>query len=295
VSRTVIHPSRNSSLYAEQHPARLTQVAAQLPGLVHHVGTGGERLHLGHVDGDREGAGAYQPPVDHDLVVGRHRAEQLRRELRDVVRGLRALEPDQVGAEHPAQQLDPAGELHEQFRRRERHVQEEADEYVGTQFPQQLRDQLQVIVLYPDGRARLRRFGGGRGEAPVDRPVGIPPAAVEHGLLDRVVVQRPQRGVGESLVVAGELLRRQRDGADPQRADVGKSRRGAGAAGPADPRGGRLLQDGVQRAGQAARAAPPLARAVGGGVVVQRQPVGDDHERTLAHHDRLLVRYREAR
>ena len=69
------------------------------------------------------------------------------------------------------------------------------------------------------------------------------------------------------------------------------NRRFAEAAGPADPRRRGLLEDRVQGAGQAAGAAPPLAGTVRGGVVVQGQTVGHDHQGTLPHHDRLRHRY----
>ena len=58
---------------------------------------------------------------------------------------------------------------------------------------------------------------------------------------------------------------------------------GADAAGPADPGAGALPQDRVQRADQAAGAAPPLGGAVGRGHLVDRQAIGDHDESSSSH------------
>ncbi|GIF21110.1 hypothetical protein BJ973_005437 [Actinoplanes tereljensis] len=272
---------------AEQHFLVLPEIVPQLPGLVDHVRPGVQRLHLGDVDRHRERAGAHHPAVEQDRVVGALRVEQLAGQLGHVVRGLRTLEADQIGAEHPAQQLDPAGELHEQLGRRERHVHEEADQQVGAQLAEHLRHQLQVVVLDPDGRAGLGHLGGGLGEPAVDRAVGLPPAAIEDRLLDGVVVERPERRVGEALVVAAQLVLGQRDRAQPQRADVGERGRRADPAAPAHPGGGGAFEDRVQGAGEPARTAPPLAGPIGSDIVIERETVGDHDQRALAHHRRL--------
>ena len=74
----------------------------------------------------------------------------------------------------------------------------------GRSIAQHLRHQLQLVVLDPHGRAVGGGVGGGLGEAPVDLDVAVPPLAVVDRLDDDVVVERPQRGVGEALVVLGD-------------------------------------------------------------------------------------------
>ena len=143
--------------------------------------------------------------------------------------------------------------------------------------------ELQVVVLHPDHRAGLGDLGGGLGEPLVDPLVRLPPAAVVHRLLDGVVVERPQGGVGEALVVVPDVFRGERDGVHPYAVDVGQRGGGPGASGPADPGGRGVAQEGVQRADQPTGAAPPLAGAVGRHAVVDGEAVGHHHERTLSH------------
>ena len=85
----------------------------------------------------------------------------------------------------------------------------------GRLCAEQRRDELQLVVVHPDDGALGRDSRRALGEALVDLHVGVPPGAVVLRLLDDVVVQRPQRGVGHALVVAvdlflGELDRDQR-------------------------------------------------------------------------------------
>jgi hypothetical protein len=115
------------------------------------------------------------------------------------------------------------------------------------------------------------------GEALVDLDVGVPPGPVVLRLLDDVVVERPQRGVGHALVVAvhlvlGELHRDQR-----HPAGLEGLRRFPGRSGPAHPRATAARDERLERGHEAARAALPASAAVGVGDLVDRQPVGDHH------------------
>ena len=76
----------------------------------------------------------------------------------------------------------------------------------GRSIAQHLRHQLQLVVLHPHRRALGGRARRGLGEAAVDVDVAVPPLAVVDRLDDDVVVQRPQRGVGEALVVLGDVV-----------------------------------------------------------------------------------------
>ena len=85
----------------------------------------------------------------------------------------------------------------------------------GRSIAQHLRHQLQLVVLHPHRRALRRGARRGLGEAPVDVDVAVPPLAVVDRFDDDVVVQRPQRGVGEALVVVGDVV-----GGQPHRMHV---------------------------------------------------------------------------
>src|SRR5262249_34883158 len=65
-------------------------------------------------------------------------------------------------------------------------------------------------------RAGFGDLGGGLGEPPIHPLVRLPPAPVVRRVFDRVVVQRPEGGVGVPLVVVAEVLFRERNGAQPQ-------------------------------------------------------------------------------
>src|SRR5262245_45048274 len=90
----------------------------------------------------------------------------------EVRRTTRTLEANQVGPEQSLEDLVAPRELLEQFRRRERDVQEEADPDVRTGAPQHRRYELQLVVLHPDGAAFGHRTGGGVRESLVDLDVG---------------------------------------------------------------------------------------------------------------------------
>ena len=81
----------------------------------------------------------------------------------------------------------------------------------ASRLTEQLGQQQQVVVVHPAEAGDARIVG--RREMSVDEPVGIPPGAVEGRPLDEPVQQRPERSVGEAVVVRVDLAARQRDGA----------------------------------------------------------------------------------
>ncbi len=83
----------------------------------------------------------------------------------EVARVVVALEPDDVGAEEPVEDLRTPRELRVDADRRERDVVEEADRPVGSAFPQQGRHELQLVVLHPDDAVLLDDLGDLRREA----------------------------------------------------------------------------------------------------------------------------------
>ena len=139
--------------------------------------------------------------------------------------------------------------------------------------------QLELVVLHPDGGALGGDLGDGVGEPLVDLDVGLPPVPVELRRRDDVVVERPQRGVGEALVVVLDLLRGQRRrGAARGRPSSNGSGASSGVPGQPTQAPPRAAQHRRERGDQPAGAALPLGRAVGEGFHVDRQPVGHHHE-----------------
>ena len=96
--------------------------------------------------------------------------------------------------------------------------------------------QLQLVVVHPDDRVLGGHGCGPLGEPLVDLHVGVPPGPVVLRLLDDVVVQRPQRGVGHALVVAVDLVLGQRHRDQRHAAGLEGLRGLAGRARPARPR-----------------------------------------------------------
>ena len=92
---------------AEQQAALAAQFPAHLLGAGPHRRVGRQRLDLGEVDGDGEGAGGHGPAGYLDVVALRFEAEQDAGEPEEVLRAHRALEADQVGAEHALQDAGP--------------------------------------------------------------------------------------------------------------------------------------------------------------------------------------------
>ena len=195
---------------AQQHASRVAELLADLLGaLLDGVGAG-ELVEAGGVDRDRVGPGLDDPAVGQvDQVAVRLVADPLADETDEVLGGARALEAHHVGAEQALEEL-PA--------------------------PRQLRRTARPAGTGCAGRSRCAGRGAARGaspapaasgsraptrvasgsgdlggllrEPPVDPHVGVPPLAVELRLGHHVVVERPQRGVGEALVELLDLRRR---------------------------------------------------------------------------------------
>ena len=79
----------------------------------------------------------------------------------------------------------------------------------GLIAPEHLRNQLQMVVMHPDRRSRRRGVRHGTRVAVVDRHVGVPPLPVERRGANRIVIQRPQRRVGEPEVRTARTRHRQ--------------------------------------------------------------------------------------
>ncbi len=199
-----------------------------------------------------------------------------------------ALEPQQVRAEQPLHHQPPPGQLGEDLIAGKGDVVEEPDADVAALLPQHPRDQLQLVVVHPDGRARRGVGRRGLREAPVDRDEGLPPPAVELRRRDDVVVERPQRRVAEALVEVPDLRLGQADPDQVQAIGLKRPRLGARIAGPADPRAAGLAHDGLEGGDQPAGTRPPDGLAARALDPVHRQPAGHYHE--VAVRGRLIAR-----
>jgi hypothetical protein len=172
-------------------------------------------------------------------------------EVRAVALGV---EGHDVRAEQPEQDLLPPRQAGENIRRRPGHMQEEPDGLIGQPFPDQPGNEHEVVVVNPRERARPLTERGQRpvGEGGVHLPVALPPGALKSWFLDRIMEQRPQRRVGEPVVVITELRAGQADRQQPD-VEIGQ-RRGyrLRAAVPANPDAGVVRHDRPQRRDQPA-------------------------------------------
>ena len=152
---------------------------------------------------------------------------------------------------------------------------EEPDAQIRPALAEHGRDQLQVVVVHPDDRTLARRAGGGLREALVHAHVRLPPLLLERRSADGVVIERPERVVGEAVVVLGDLVGRERHG--HERDVVVLERRGdvvsqARPSHPGAPAGADHTEHGPHQP-----AGTGLPRRVPG-LVVDGQSVGHDDQ-----------------
>ena len=129
--------------------------------------------------------------------------------------GTRSLESNEVGPQQSFDEFLTPRQATVELNRRERDVEEEPDTQIGTHLTQVRGNEVELVILHPHRGPFGGLLGGLLGEPLVDLLEGVPPLAVEHRLDHAVVIQRPQGGVGESLVVLLDLL-----GAERHRVDV---------------------------------------------------------------------------
>ena len=267
---------------AQQQRVRLAEGQPDIRGPLPDLVAPGDSLQGRRVDRDREGR-----RLDLALAVGVAGPDGLAVGLQvrgpaagaqEVRRVGPALETHQVRAEQALDHLAAPGKLGEDLVAGKRNVVEEADAKVGAPLAQHLRHQLQLVVMYPDRRARRRRGRRRGGERPVDDQVGLPPSAVELRRGDDVVVQRPQGRVAETLVVIPHLLRGQPHPNQVQAVGFERPRSGPRVTGPADPHAVGLPHDRLKRRDQPARTGSPAILAIRPVDPVHRQPAGHHHE-----------------
>ena len=122
-------------------------------------------------------------------------------------------------------------------------MQEEPDR-AGVGAAQQARHEHQVVVVHPAQAASVDLDGG---EALVRVAVRPPPAALEDGLLDQPVQQRPERAVRKTVVVVVDLAPTQSNRQELDVETFDTARQVAGTAVPADPRAFPWLERRAER------------------------------------------------
>ena len=109
----------------------------------------------------------------------------------------------QVAAEKPVEDLFLPGADAERLAMRPRNVPEVADDGIGTPPLDESRKQRKVIVLHEHDRRRaFDLVEHGLGELRVDARVVLPVGRVENGPRIGDMAERPERAVGEAVVVA---------------------------------------------------------------------------------------------
>ncbi len=236
-------------------PART--LAQALPARLARHRRRGAREALGR-DLDWKHAEADAPPAEEQAAGGEARgAGKLGRGRHEIAHIIIGLEADEVGREHVAHQPRHFRCLPQHVRRREGHVQEEADRVGDPLGAQAGRECQQLVVVHPDQVVGAHQRHQGGGEAFVDRAIagGVAPV-VAHQLRQRVE-QRPQHAVGKVVVVAVVFFARQVDGdiVHPRlRLDRGQRRAAVlgDLAGPAEPQPPTLFHQAVERHGEPA-------------------------------------------
>ena len=272
-------------VHAEQHDARLADGLPDFPRALPDLLTLGDLGEAGRVDRDRErGRLDLARParfVDpHGRALG-GQADGPAAGPQEVDGVGPALESQQVGAEQAQDHLAAPRQLGEDLVAGERYVVEKADPDVVAQLAQQPGNQLELVVVHPDGGPGRRLLRRRLREPPVDGHVRVPPVAMELRRGDHVVVERPQRRVAEALVVVADLVLGKSQPDQVQAVGLERARGRARIARPADPYAPGLAHDGFQGGDQAAGALLPLFRAVQALDPVDRQPARDHHEAVL--------------
>ena len=157
-------------------------------------------------------------------------------------------------------------------------MQEKSYAEIRAHFAEQARNQLQLVILHPHRRALGGDGSGGLCKSLIDVAVRLPPGVIVGGFHDEIVVERPQRRVGEPLVELRVVPRGQGDRVEED--VLVRAQRlggGVGDTGPTDPAALLLFQHRGKARNEPAGGGDPLSGAIGTRVQVDRQPVG--------HHD----------
>ena len=188
-----------------------------------------------------------------------------------VVAVTRCVEGDGIGAEEPFEQLAAPGQAREDLGRREGNVEEEANRAWRAACTQELREQHQLVVVNP---AHSRDVRVGIREALVGGAIRLPPAWLEHRLLDEPMEERPERSVGEPVVRPFDLPTGQRHGLDREVEPFHPIGNVAACRVPPHPDRVAVVESRAKRGHQPTVGRPPAL-----GAAANRQPVRERDER----------------
>src|SRR6266536_3520582 len=220
-SRSISTASSRSTIVVEAVDAEQQGPAGELLTERLDVAVGrsvdGVSAELGRVDRDWRARGRHHPPVRQrdrrpaylDAMIGQQPTARTD-EVGAIPLGV---EGHHVGTEQPEQDLLPPRQTGENVRWRPRHMQEEPDGLIWSPLSDQPRDEHEVVVMYPRERASPLGYSGegNVSESGVDLLVALPPGALESWFFDRVMQQRPQRSVGEAVIIVTDLSGGQAD------------------------------------------------------------------------------------
>ena len=155
-----------------------------------------------------------------------------------------ALEADDIGTEDAVEDLVTPRQLCQLLDGREGNVVEESDADVGALGADHLGHELQVVVVDPHHGIRGCGIDGGLRESGIDVPIRSPPRAMDLRSDEEAVVQRPEGGAAEALVIATMLVGAQRNRDEPHVVEVERCAVTVMRSGPADPRATVVADDG---------------------------------------------------
>ena len=184
------------------------------------------------------------------------------------------LEADEVEGRKTAHQFVVHRQGRQQLPGRHRGVQEEAHPVREAEPPQFLGEGNQVVIVRPDHVVGLDQGGEPAGELRVDAPIAGVIPAVEVDQIDAVMKQRPERRVGEAVVILLVVAFAEIHGGAGKLSASGQLYGLAGRvddlAAPAEPDTAGAPQRGKHRDGQTAGGGPAF--------VDRRDPVRNDDD-----------------
>ena len=161
---------------------------------------------------------------------------------------------------------------------RQGRVQKEADPVPDAEPPQLLAEGNQVVIVNPDDVVGPQHAGQLAGEIRVDAPIAGVGPAVEVDEIDAVMEERPERGVGEAVVVLLVVAFAEVHGGAAEPSALGHAHGLVGSGGdlaaPAEPDAPGAPQSGEHGDGQTAR---------GGLALVDRRHAVRNDDDTIRH------------
>ena len=115
------------------------------------------------------------------------------------------MEPDQVSPAYPFQNFPSPWEEPKNLEAGKRYVQEKSNLDLWEFFPDQVWQKKQMVVMHPYGIVRICVLYDEVAKLVIHPLIGFPQVFVVHGIVWKVVEERPNRPVAKSVVVAVNL------------------------------------------------------------------------------------------